>query len=250
MSVRTAVRVRAYAIDRAGISRGVSGISAQSLDHVALWVTGRDPLASFLCDYLGMHEIERDDKFTLVGVDAREGKLTLFDAESPRERGVLEKIVLRVRDLDAALAALPSHVESVHTNSGAEFEVSEGLRIGLVERDGLDYDLDHVVLRTPEADHTAERLSQLGLQRRNGALEVADRRVVVEGGGEPEAERPLLNHLALLVESAEQVRAEAVGKGFEIDKVVDAENTVAVFVRGPDGILVEFVEHKPGFSLE
>ena len=26
-------------------------------------------------------------------------------------------------------------------------------------------------------------------------------------------------------------------------------NTLAVFVRGPDGLLVEFVEHKPGFSL-
>jgi len=225
-------------------------ISVQSLDHVALWVDGRDPLASFLCDHLGMHEIERDEKFTLVGVDARQGKLTLFEAEGPRERGVLERIVLRVRDLDAAVAAMPSHVDLVHTSSGAEFEVPEGLRLGLVERDGLDYDLDHVVLRTPEAEHTADRLSQLGLQRRNGALEIADRRVVVEGGGEPEAERPLLNHLALLVQSVEQVQAEAVGKGFEIDKVVDAENTVAVFVRGPDDIVVEFVEHKPGFSLE
>ena len=30
-----------------------------------------------------MHEIERTDRFTLVGGDARLGKLTLFDAAGP-----------------------------------------------------------------------------------------------------------------------------------------------------------------------
>jgi catechol 2,3-dioxygenase-like lactoylglutathione lyase family enzyme len=225
-------------------------ISAQSLDHVALWVAERDPLAAFLCDRLGMHVIERDDNFTLVGVDAKRGKLTLFEAEGPRERGVLERIALRVRDLDAATAALSPHVELVRREGGAELELSGGLRLGLVQRSGIDYDLDHVVLRTPEAEATAERLAQLGFERHNGALEVADRRIVVEGGGEPEAERPLLNHLALLVESVERIGSEAESKGFEIEKTVDAENTLAVFVRGPDGILIEFVEHKPGFSLE
>ena len=44
-----------------------------------------------------MHEIERTDTFTLVGADARRGKLTLFDAEGPREPGALERVVLRVR---------------------------------------------------------------------------------------------------------------------------------------------------------
>jgi catechol 2,3-dioxygenase-like lactoylglutathione lyase family enzyme len=55
-----------------------------SLDHVALWVDERDPLAAFLCDHLGMHLIEETDTFTLVGIDAKLGKLTLFDAEGPR----------------------------------------------------------------------------------------------------------------------------------------------------------------------
>jgi hypothetical protein len=34
-----------------------------------------------------------------------------------------------------------------------------------------------------------------------------------------------------------------------IEKTVDAENTLAVFVTGPDAITVEYVEHKPTFSL-
>src|ERR687893_1281051 len=82
-------------------------IRPTSLDHVALWVDAREPMARFLCDHLGMHVIEATDSFTLVGVDAKLGKLTLFDAEGPRERGALERVVLRVNDLDAALSALP-----------------------------------------------------------------------------------------------------------------------------------------------
>src|SRR5215203_2107003 len=81
--------------------------SPSSLDHVALWVDEREPMARFLCDHLGMHVIEETDTFTLVGVDAKLGKLTLFDADGPRERGSIEHIALRVGHLDSALAGLP-----------------------------------------------------------------------------------------------------------------------------------------------
>ena len=37
--------------------------------------------------------------------------------------------------------------------------------------------------------------------------------------------------------------------GIEIDDIVDAENTYAVFLSGPDGVRIEYVEHKPTFSL-
>ena len=59
----------------------------------------------------------------------------------------------------------------------------------------------------------------------------------------------MLNHLALLVESAEDHIAEARRRRLEIADIVDAENTYAVFVWGPDRIKLEYVEHKPGFSL-
>ena len=55
-----------------------------TLDHIAFWVTERDAIADFVTTNLGMHVIDRQDNFTLVGSDARRGKLTLFDAEGPR----------------------------------------------------------------------------------------------------------------------------------------------------------------------
>ena len=82
-------------------------VSPTSLDHVALWVDEREPLAGFLCDHLGMHVIEATDTFTLVGIDAKLGKLTLFDADGPRQRGALERVVLRVSDLDSVVGSLP-----------------------------------------------------------------------------------------------------------------------------------------------
>jgi hypothetical protein len=51
------------------------------------------------------------------------------------------------------------------------------------------------------------------------------------------------------VDSADGVKLEAEQDGHEIAKVVDAANTLAVFVDGPDHIQVEYVEHKPGFAL-
>src|SRR2546423_8943709 len=107
-------------------------IAPHSLDHVALWVAGRDRLATFLCAHLGMHEIERTDRFTLVGADARLGKLTLFDAEGPREPGVLERVVLSVSNLGAAVAALPDELALERPRGDlVTFDGPEGLGLGL-----------------------------------------------------------------------------------------------------------------------
>src|SRR3954471_9573786 len=110
-----------------------------SLDHVALWVDEREPLATFLCDHLGMHVIEETDTFTLVGIDAKLGKLTLFDAEGPRQRGALERVVLRVSDLDAAIGSLPFDV-AARDDGVVAFEGPAGLPLGLVEGEGRDFD--------------------------------------------------------------------------------------------------------------
>jgi catechol 2,3-dioxygenase-like lactoylglutathione lyase family enzyme len=223
-------------------------IRTESLDHVALWVADRDPLADFLCDHLGMHVIERTDTFTLVGADALKGKLTLFAADGPREPGALRQVVLRVSDLDAALGALP--VEAALTDGVAGFDGPEGLRLGLVEsREDVDYDIDHVVLAVPDPDGATEQLAGLGFDAHDGRLAVADRHVRLERGAEAEGERPLLNHLALLVDSADDAATEAERRGAEVLDMVDAPNTRAAFVWGPARIKLEYVEHKPGFSL-
>src|SRR6478735_5668935 len=118
-----------------------------SLDHVAVWAADRAPIARFATEHLGMHVIEETDRFTLVGSDARRGKLTLFAEEGPRERGALARIGLRVSDLAAARAQLPDGTPDV-------FDIGEGLLVTLVEGDtDVDYDFDHVALYSadPEA---------------------------------------------------------------------------------------------------
>ena len=226
-----------------------STFAPTSLDHVALWVDDREPLATFLCDHLGMHVIEETDTFTLVGVDAKLGKLTLFDAEGPRQRGALERVVLRVGELERVLTTLP--FDTMRQGDGvAAFEAPAGVPLGLVEAEGVEFDLDHVVLGLSDPDAAARELAALGFERReDGCVAVGDRHVRIVRGNAADGGRPLLNHLALLVENARGIQDEAEGAGIEIDEVKDAKNTFAVFVRGPEGVRVEYVEHKPGFAL-
>ena len=229
----------------------------RTLDHVAFWVADRDPIAEFLTAHLGMHVIDRTDKFTLVGSDARRGKLTLFDAEGPRERGALEHVALRVSDLDDAVTQLPDELPLDRPRDGeAYFDVAEGLRLGLVESDtDVEYDLDHVALYAPDPEATAKAYTRLGFASTppgpsaRPRVEVGGAFVEFHPGHPGEPERPLLNHLAVLVDSADEHIDEAKDLGVEIDDVVDAANTYAVFLWGPERVRVEYVEHKPTFSL-
>jgi catechol 2,3-dioxygenase-like lactoylglutathione lyase family enzyme len=223
----------------------------KTLDHVALWVADRDAIEQFATERLSMHVIDKTDKFTLVGTDARHGKLTLFDAEGPRERGALEHVALRVSDLDGALAGLEG-IDVERADGQAFFDVSEGLRLGLVEAaTEVEYDLDHVALFSARPEETAQKYEALGF------APAGERRVEVGGAwvefhdGEPgDPERPLLNHLAVLVDSADEHREAAERLGIEVADVVDAENTLAVFLWGPEHVKIEYVEHKPTFALK
>jgi catechol 2,3-dioxygenase-like lactoylglutathione lyase family enzyme len=223
----------------------------QTLDHVALWVADRDRLSDFLTRHVGMHVIDRTEAFTLVGSDARRGKLTLFAADGEREPGPLAHVGLRVRDLDAALSSLPSGTEiELREDGAALFDSFEGLRIALVEGRGVDYDIHHVTLRVPDPDESFKELLGYGFRGEDGKLVVGNSYIeLVEGGDGGEPERPLLNHIALLVESAEDHIQEARRRGLEIADIKDAENTYAVFIWGPDRVKLEYVEHKESFSL-
>jgi len=223
----------------------------KTLDHVALWVADRDRLSDFLTRHVGMHVIDRTEAFTLVGSDARRGKLTLFAADGEREPGPLAHVALRVRDLDAALSSLPSGTEIELREDGATlFDTFEGLRIALVEGRGVDYDIHHVTLRVPDPDESFKEVVGYGLRGEDGKLVVGvSHRGLVESGDGREPDRPLVNHIALLVESAEDHIQEARRRGLEIADIKDAENTYAVFIWGPDRVKLEYVEHKESFSL-
>lgn len=217
----------------------------KTLDHVAFWVTDREPIVDFLTEHVGMHVIDRQDAFTLVGSDARRGKLTLFTAEGPREQGAFKHVALRVSDLERATADLPS----------AELELGEGVRVQLVEAPtDVEYDLDHVALVSADPEQTAKEYTELGFNPAEPSdghprVEVGGAYVEFHRGDPGEPDKPLLNHVAVLVDEVDPVIAEAEKREI-VDNVVDAANTRAVFVWGPERVRIEYVEHKPGFALQ
>jgi catechol 2,3-dioxygenase-like lactoylglutathione lyase family enzyme len=213
----------------------------KTLDHVAFWLADREPIADFLTSHVGMHVIDRQDNFTLVGADARRGKLTLFDAEGPREQGAFKHVALRV--------------SKVEDGSQTEFDLGEGVRVLVVEAEtDSEYDLDHVALYSSDPEATAEEYRRYGFSAASPSpeghprVEVGGAFVEFHPGDPGDPEKPLLNHLATLVDSVDEHIAEAEDMGV-VDNVVDAANTRAVFVWGPERVRIEYVEHKPEFAL-
>jgi catechol 2,3-dioxygenase-like lactoylglutathione lyase family enzyme len=223
-------------------------VEPKTLDHVAFWVADRKPIVDVLTKHVGMHVIDEQDAFTLVGSNARRGKLTLFGADGPRESGAFKHVALRVSDSEKARQELPG-------GAGDDVELGEGVRVRLVEAPtDVDYDLDHVALYSSDPERTAEEYTRLGFNAAEHSID-GHPRVEVGGAyvefhpGEPgDPEKPLLNHLAVLVDSADEHTEEAEQLGI-VDNVVDAANTRAVFVWGPERVRIEYVEHKPGFAL-
>jgi catechol 2,3-dioxygenase-like lactoylglutathione lyase family enzyme len=221
-------------------------VKPKTLDHVAFWVAEREPIVEDLTKHAGMHVIDEQDAFTLVGSDARRGKLTLFTAEGPRAQGAFKHVALRVSDLERASSDLP----------GGEAELGEGVHVRLVEAPtDVEYDLDHVALYSADPEGTAKEYTDLGFNS-VGPSDEGHPRVEVGGAyvefhpGDPgEPDKPLLNHVAVLVDEVDPVIAEAEQRDI-VDNVVDAANTRAVFVWGPDRVRIEYVEHKPGFALK
>ena len=148
-----------------------------TLDHVAFWVADRHAIVARCERHLGMHVIDEQDEFTLVGADARRGKLTFFDAEGPRTPGPLKHVGLRVADLAAARKLLPPGTEGC-------FELGEGTASASSRgRPAVDYDLDHVAFSTPDPEQTAASFERYGLQRASlGSVEVGGARLVFVNG--------------------------------------------------------------------
>ena len=223
----------------------------ETLDHVALWVRDRDALADFLTGHLGMHVIDRTERYTLVGSDARRGKLTLFAAEGEREPGPLLHVALRVSDLGEALGRLPAGLPVEQPQPGeVRFTAPDGVALVLVEARGdVDYDIDHATFLVRDPTAARAELAELGFRIEGERLLAGHSFIDLVQGDPGEPERPLLNHLGLRVESAAAHVAEARARGLPIADVVDAANTSAVFLWGPEGIKLEYVEHKASFSL-
>jgi len=227
----------------------------QKLDHIALYMNDRDAVAEFLTSHLGFHVVDRTERYTLVGAGGRIGKLTLFDAPegTAPSPGVIERINIRVVDPESATARLPHQASSESLNGGHLFIGPEGLPLALVpgEGDFTDYDLEGLVLRSSDPEGSARDFVKMGFAPGEDATTVKAgeyRLRLVPSAPDTEAQG-MLYHLGCLVDSARDQRKEAEEQGFEIQDFVEGPNTLAVFVRGPEDVSVEYVEHKPSFSL-
>jgi catechol 2,3-dioxygenase-like lactoylglutathione lyase family enzyme len=230
-------------------------VKIQRLDHVALYMRDRDGATDFLTSHLGFHVVDRTDRYTLVGAGGRIGKLTLFDAPDGSEPtpGVIERILIRVADPEPAAARLPEQREVEPSDNGYRFPGPEGLPLALVRGEGdfTDYDLQGLVLRSGDPEGSAAGFVEMGFAPGGDATTVkaGEYRLRLVPSAFDGAAQGMLFHLGCLVDSAEDHRRQAEVRGLEIQDFVEGPNTLAVFVRGPEGVSVEYVEHKPTFSL-
>jgi catechol 2,3-dioxygenase-like lactoylglutathione lyase family enzyme len=223
-----------------------TGIDLLALHHVALAVADPAAMAAFLCDHVGMHELVRNGHLLVVGAGTGAAAVSLVAAEGPREPGALERLVLRVADVERALAALPAATEIEGDRFElATFEGPEGLGLGftMVAGGGIDYDLDQLVLRVSDIAQTSVALAEIGCVPRGAALHVADKSITLHGSP-GSAARPLLHHIALRVESVEAVSAKARERELAIDEPV-GEDAFAIVLPGPEQIRLRFVGPLP-----
>jgi catechol 2,3-dioxygenase-like lactoylglutathione lyase family enzyme len=216
-----------------------SAIRPRKLDHVALWVSDPDEVAGVLLARLPFRVLEEGDDFLLLGRAPELGKLTLFEADGPREAGPLVRVGV----------GIPCATETT------ALELDDGLRIELVPSapEG-EVDLQHVTLQVPDPGASVREWMRLGFERDELAgtvqrVRLAGSYVELHPGRSQPTRRPLLNHLGLLVASVEQARGAASEHGLHVSREVDAENSRALFVTGPDGVEVELIEHKASFAL-
>ncbi len=227
----------------------------QKLDHIALYMNDRGAAADFLTSYLDFHVVDHTDRYTLVGAGGRIGKLTLFDAPegTALSPGIIERINLRAANPETAVARLPAEADLMSRDGGYLFTGPEGLPLALVPGQGdfTEYDLEGLVLRSGDPEGSARGFVKMGFAPGENATTVKAGeyrlRLVTSAAGA--GTQGMLYHLGCLVDSAENHRKEAEEQGLEIQDFVEGPNTVAVFVRGPEGVSVEYVEHKPTFSL-
>lgn len=229
-------------------------MNARKLDHVAIYMRDRASTADFLISSLGLHVVDHTDRYTLVGAGGRVGKLTLFDAPegTPPGTGEIERISMRVEDPRTAAKHLPDEANAEHNGSGeVHFTGPEGLPLSLVSGNSTtEYDLEGITLRSEDPEGAARGFVEMGFEPGEDTTTVGAgeyRLRLVEGASDGGG---MLFHLGCLVDSAEEHRREAEERGMEVQNFVEGPNTLAVFVRGPGGVSVEYVEHKPGFSLE
>ncbi len=220
------------------------------LDHVAIHVADRDAFAQELVDRFDMHVIEQTDRFTLIGAHASHGKLTLLDKiDSEGPDPAPNRLVSLVLAESSGSAGVPP------------VTLTGGLVVTFAPIDDLGPEWIHtprhalvgLMLRTIDPPLAAAALEtqydmHVGVVGPEQAvLEVGD--ASTEGritlSREPwndDGAPSMLDHIGIRVSDAASWRARAEERELDIVRWVDAPHSRAVFVSGPDHLLLEYVE--------
>lgn len=216
------------------------GLRPTMLDHVALHAGDADVVAARVLAQLPFRVIEESDDFVLLGRDPKLGKLTLFHSDPGRQPGELRSIGIGIPCAEV----------------GRSVDVGEHLVLDFVPTGvGGEVEVVHLALLTPDPAASARAWLEFGFEPApKGWNEVRRVRVghqyVELWEGDPgRTDRPLLNHVGLLVESLDEVRRTVENRGGDVTREVDADQSRALFLRGPDGVQLEYIEHKPSFAL-
>src|SRR5215212_1364759 len=230
-------------------------MKVKRLDHIALYMGDRDAAVGYLTTHLGFHVVDHTDRYTLVGAGSRLGKLTLFDAPqgTTPSAGEIERITIRVAEPEAAATRLPGEAGAEARAGEYTFTGPEGLPLALVPGEGefADYDLEGFALRSGSPKEAARSFVEMGFFPGDAATteKAGDYLIRLTDSTPEENGVRMLFHIGCLVDSAEDHRKDAEQRGLEVQNFVEGPNTLAVFVRGPEGVSVEYVEHKSTFAL-
>jgi hypothetical protein len=219
-----------------------------SLDHVAIHVADRDAFADQLVTQLDVRVIERTDRFTLVGADPDFGKLTLLDPvddRSPSPNRIVSIVLAEVGD----------------RGTPAPLVLEGGLVLTFASLDDLGPAWDGtprhavvgIVLRVSDPPlaaaliDSAHPLQITQVAADHAILEVGDGpgagRITLTREGWDDTVRPsMIDHVGFRITDAHGWRRMFEECDVDVDRWVEAAHSRAVFVEGPEGLLLEYVE--------
>ena len=115
----------------------------------------------------------------------------------------------------------------------------------------VDGAIGRITLARPGKKNALDRATADDLAEALFALSEAPVRVIaIDGEGPDFCAGADLAALEQMLDAPRQEHIDDAESRELEHEVVDAANTIAVFVTGPAGIRIEYVEHKPGFALK
>jgi hypothetical protein len=194
-----------------------------------------------------MEVIEKTDRFTLIGPSFSHGKITLLDStssERPRADQLFSIQLAESKGVEHAPVTLECGVVITTT----PFDV-----LGIDDPEFPRHAVVGVSLRCVDPPIAAARFAaehDMAVDSVRPDVAVVDvgqgtadgRIVLLRERAEP-GDEPVLDHIGIRVGNAAARRDQIAERDIEVLRWVEAPNSNAAFVSGPDGVVLEYVEH-------